>query len=191
MIALLLFIYDLKLVFMTGNDSVHYRPLSWSLPSTKDMLGKSPVLQRPEISSWGWVHPQNFSCSHKSVPACLNGTLIAADPSMLPLNLHIFRDKRMWKWGRSLPCRNPVLNAWNAVTYQRGSYGGGRQSVRYDDEKDGVAQQQSDLEGHSLSAVRWQIETNNVHHHQEDAGQQQVHSVEQWPPSDHHLEKLA
>ena len=73
------------------------------------------------------------------------------------------------------------------VTYQRGSYGGGRQSVRYNDEEDRVAQQQGDLEGNPLSAVWWQIETHDVHHHQEDTGQQQVHSVEQWPPPDNHL----
>ena len=76
-----------------------------------------------------------------------------------------------------------------AVTYQRGSYSGGRQSVRYNDEEDRVAQQQRDLEGNPLPAVWWQIETHNVHHHQEDTGQQQVHSVEQRPPTDHYLEK--
>lgn len=77
------------------------------------------------------------------------------------------------------------------ATYQRCSYGGGRQSVRYNDEEDGVAQQQSDLEGNPLSTVWWQIETHNVHHHQEYAGQQEVHGVEQWPPPYHHLGEVS
>lgn len=72
-------------------------------------------------------------------------------------------------------------------TYQWGPYGCGRQGVRDNDEEDRVAQQQGDLEGDPLSAVGRQIETNNVHHHQEDAGQQQVHSVEQRAAPDHHL----
>lgn len=92
------------------------------------------------------------------------------------------------------PRWNPLLKAHSGeeqlpFTYQRGSYGGGGQGVRDDDEEDRVAQQQSDLEGDPLSAVWRQVETNNVHHHQEDAGQQQVHGVEQRPPPDHHLEE--
>lgn len=85
------------------------------------------------------------------------------------------------------PCCNPLLEKQIALTYQRGPYGSGGQGVRDNDEEDRVAQQQGDLEGDPLSAVRRQIETNNVHHHQEDAGQQQVHSVEQWAAPDHHL----
>lgn len=77
-----------------------------------------------------------------------------------------------------------------SVTYQRGSYGCGRQSVRDNDEKHRVAQQQSDLEGNPLSTVWWQIETHNVHHHQKDTGQQKVHGVEQGSPPDHHLRNL-
>lgn len=103
----------------------------------------------------------------------------------LHINLEI---KMRWKWKWSFA--RTIFYKQIPVTYQRGSYGGGRQSVRNNDEEDRVAQQQSNLEGDPLSAVWWQIETNNVHHHQEDAGQQQVHGVEQWPPPDHHLEKV-
>lgn len=73
------------------------------------------------------------------------------------------------------------------VTYQWRSNGRGRQCVGYNDEEDGVAEQQCDLKGNSLSAVWRQKETNDVHHHQEDAGQQQIHGVKEWPSSDHHL----
>lgn len=56
-------------------------------------------------------------------------------------------------------------------TNERGANGGGWQCVGDDDEEDGVSQQQSDLEGYSLPAVRGEVETHYIHHHQEYAGE--------------------
>lgn len=73
------------------------------------------------------------------------------------------------------------------ITNERGPYGSRWQSVWDDDEKDRIAQEQSDLEGDSLSAVWRQVESNDVHHHQEYTGQQEVDCVEQRSASDHNL----
>lgn len=73
------------------------------------------------------------------------------------------------------------------ITNERGPYGSRWQSVWDDDEKDRIAQEQSDLEGYSLSAVWGQVESNNVHHHQEYTGQQEVDCVEQRSAADHNL----
>lgn len=54
-------------------------------------------------------------------------------------------------------------------TNKRGANGGGWQRVRDNDEEDGVSQQQSDLEGYSLSTVGGKVETHYIHHHQEYA----------------------
>lgn len=56
-------------------------------------------------------------------------------------------------------------------TNERGANGGGWQRVGDDDEEDGVSQQQSDLEGYSLSAVGGEVEAHYIHHHQEYAGE--------------------
>ena len=65
---------------------------------------------------------------------------------------------------------------------------GGGERVGHDDEEHGVDEQQGDLEGDPLPAVWRKVEAHDVHDHQEDAGQQQVHRVEQRPSSDHHLQ---
>ncbi len=79
------------------------------------------------------------------------------------------------------------MNQKELITNERGPYGSRWQSVRDDDEKDRIAQEQGDLEGYSLSAVWWQVESNDVHHHQEYTGQQEVDRVEQRSASDHNL----
>ncbi len=50
------------------------------------------------------------------------------------------------------------MNQKELITNERGPYGSRWQSVRDDDEKDRIAQEQGDLEGYSLSAVWWQVE---------------------------------
>lgn len=62
-----------------------------------------------------------------------------------------------------------------------------RQVVRHVDPEDSVAQQYADLEGDARAAVQGQVEANHVHQHEEDAGDEQAHHVQQGAPADQHL----
>lgn len=67
---------------------------------------------------------------------------------------------------------------------------GGRQLVHQVDSEDGVAQQDADLKGDACAAVQWQIEAENIHQHEEDAGDEQTHHVQQGAPPDQHLNQM-
>lgn len=64
----------------------------------------------------------------------------------------------------------------------------GRQLVGQVDSEDGVAQQDADLEGDSRAAVQRQVEAHHVHQHQEDAGDEEAHHVQQGASADQQLE---
>lgn len=72
-------------------------------------------------------------------------------------------------------------------TYERRSDGGGRELFRDVDSEDGVAQQDADLEDDPGPAVHRQIEAADVHQHEEDAGDEETHHIQQGATADQHL----
>lgn len=74
-------------------------------------------------------------------------------------------------------------------TDERRSDRRGRQVVGQVDPEDGVAQQDADLEGDVGSAVQGQVEARHVHQHQEDAGDEEAHHVQQGAPADQQLNR--
>lgn len=73
------------------------------------------------------------------------------------------------------------------ATYERRAGGRRRQLVRQVDPEHGVAQQDADLEGDARAAVQGQVEAGHVHQHEEDAGDEQTHHIQQGAPPDQHL----
>lgn len=71
---------------------------------------------------------------------------------------------------------------WGA--YERRSGGGGWKFVSDVDPEDSVAQQDADLEANPCPAVERQVETGDVHQHEENAWDQKPHYVQQGAPTD-------
>lgn len=74
-------------------------------------------------------------------------------------------------------------------TYEWSSGGSGRKFICDVDPEDSVAQQNADLKDNPCAAVQRQVEAGDVHHHEEDAWDQEPHHVQQGAPADQHLGK--
>lgn len=72
-------------------------------------------------------------------------------------------------------------------TYEWCSDGGGRHLVHQVYPEDSVAQVDAGLEGDARATVGRQVEADDVDHHEEDAGDEQTHHVQQGAPADQHL----
>lgn len=64
---------------------------------------------------------------------------------------------------------------------------GGRQFIRQVDSEDRVAEQYADLKGDARATVQRQVEADHVHQHEEDAGDEEAHHIQQGAPADQHL----
>lgn len=73
------------------------------------------------------------------------------------------------------------------ITYERRSDGSGRELLCDVDSEHGVAQQDADLKHNPGSAVQRQIKTSDVHQHEEDAGDEETHHIQQGATADQHL----
>lgn len=73
------------------------------------------------------------------------------------------------------------------ITYERRSDGIGRELLCDVDPEHGVPQQDADLKHDPGSAVQRQIKTSDVHQHEEDAGDEETHHVQQGATADQHL----
>lgn len=73
------------------------------------------------------------------------------------------------------------------VAYEGRPGGGGWKFIRDVDPEDSVAQQDADLETNPCPAVQRQVETGDIHQHEEDARDQEPHYVQQGAPADQHL----
>lgn len=80
------------------------------------------------------------------------------------------------------PTEMPVM-----ITYERRSDGSGRELLRDVDSEHGVSQQDADLKHNPGSAVQRQIKTSDVHQHEEDAGDEETHHIQQGATADQHL----
>lgn len=74
-----------------------------------------------------------------------------------------------------------------SLTYDGCAIGCAGQQVVHDEQEDGVAQNEGHLEGGAVNAVWRQVEGQDVDEHEERAGDQQIHHVEDWPTLDDHL----
>lgn len=73
------------------------------------------------------------------------------------------------------------------LTNQRGAHCAPWHLIRHVDPEDSVAHQHIGLEHNPGSAGGWQVKASQIHEHEEDAGNQQAHDVDQWAPANHHL----
>lgn len=72
-------------------------------------------------------------------------------------------------------------------TYEWSSDCSDGQLICHVDSEDRVAQQYADLKGNACTAVQRQVEANHVYQHEEDAGDEETHHVQQGAPADQHL----
>lgn len=72
-------------------------------------------------------------------------------------------------------------------TYEWSSDCSGGQFIRQVDSEHRVAQQYADLKGDACTAVQRQVEADHVHQHEEDAGDEETHHIQQGAPADQHL----
>lgn len=74
-------------------------------------------------------------------------------------------------------------------TYERSPDCSGRQFLGDVDSEDGVAQQYADLKDNPCTAVQRQVKAGNVYQHEEDAGDEETHHVQQGASANQHLNK--
>lgn len=67
--------------------------------------------------------------------------------------------------------------------------GCGRDFIHQIDSDHSEAQENAGLESDASSTVWRQIETGDIHHHEEDAGDEQTYHVQQGAPADQHLQR--
>lgn len=79
---------------------------------------------------------------------------------------------------RGLSQATPSSSPGASLTNEGSADGSGWQRVGYNDQEDGVAQEECDLKGDSLATVWGQVEAHDVHDHEEDTGQQQADHIE-------------
>lgn len=75
-------------------------------------------------------------------------------------------------------------------TYEWSTDCGRRQLIRHVDSEDSVAQQNADLKGNACAAVQRQVEANHIYQHEEDAGDEETHHIQQGAPADQHLNEI-
>lgn len=92
-----------------------------------------------------------------------------------------------WQSRQSPAAQVAEAGRWTWSTYERRGDGRGRQLVRQVHPEHGVAQQDAGLEGDACAAVEGQVEADHVHQHEEDAGDEETHHVQQGAPADQHL----
>lgn len=73
-------------------------------------------------------------------------------------------------------------------TYERSSDCSGRQLISNVDSEDGVTQQYADLKDNSCAAVQRQVKAGDIDQHEEDAGDEETHHIQQGASADQHLE---
>lgn len=74
------------------------------------------------------------------------------------------------------------------LTNDRGAICCAGQQVIHDEQKDGVAQDESHLEGGTVHAVGRQVEGQDVDDHEEGAGDEEVDHIQDRPSLDYHLQ---
>lgn len=77
------------------------------------------------------------------------------------------------------------------VAYERRPSGGGWKFVSNVDPEHSVTQQDTDFKANPCPAVQRQVETGDVHQHQEDAWDQETHHIQQGAPTDQHLKECS
>lgn len=74
-------------------------------------------------------------------------------------------------------------------TYERSCDCSGRQLIGNVDSEDGVSQQYADLKYDPCAAVQRQVKAGDIHQHEEDAGDEETHHIQQGASADQHLEE--
>lgn len=74
-------------------------------------------------------------------------------------------------------------------TYEWSSDCSGRQLICKVDSEDGVTQQYADLKDNPCAAVQRQVKAGNIYQHEEDAGDEETHHVQQGASADQHLQE--
>lgn len=92
---------------------------------------------------------------------------------------------------KSLPgiMQDKCLATPKLLTNQRGAHCALWHLVRHVDPENGVAHQHAGFEHNPGTAGRGDVEAPQVHKHEEDAGNQQAHHIDQWAPANHHLDR--
>lgn len=92
---------------------------------------------------------------------------------------------------KSLPgvMQDKCLMTPRLLTNQRGSHCVLWHLVRHVDPENRVAHQHAGFEHNPGTAGKGDVEAPQVHKHEEDAGDQEVHHIDQWAPTNHHLDR--
>lgn len=112
----------------------------------------------------------------KKTPMAKRADIVVSEVRLLPVRVLLIgkRDQeKLWLYYTNEGCFN----------------GCGRDFIHQIDSDYSEAQENAGLESDASSTVRRQIETGDIHHHEEDAGDEQTYHVQQGAPADQHLQR--
>lgn len=96
---------------------------------------------------------------------------------------------KLCKIGRVVKNNHNIIQTtdYRYATYEWSADCRGRQFICHVDSEDGVSQQYADLKADACTAVQGQVKADHIYQHEEDAGDEESHYVQQGAPADQHL----